>query len=78
MSALAHLRRHSDFASLKTALQKMCSDAGRVTRLHMLTAMHKGNQQTICFLRMEHPEQERWPMKSLGVGRFGCAWSCLC
>lgn len=71
MSALAQLRRHSDVASLKTALQKMCSDFGRVTRLDILTAMHEGNKQAICFLRMEHPEQEQRLMKTLGVGRFG-------
>jgi hypothetical protein len=71
VSALADLRRHSDVASLKSALQALYSRFGRITRLDILTAMHEGTQQAICFLRMERPEQEQRPMKTLGVGRFG-------
>ena len=71
VSALADLERHSDVASLRAALQRLCSDFGRVTRLDILTAMHEGNKQAICFLRMERPEQEQRLMKTLGVGRFG-------
>lgn len=71
VSALADLRRHSDVASLKSALQQLCSGFGRITRLDILTAMHEGTQQAICFLRMEHAEQEQRLMKTLGVGRFG-------
>lgn len=71
MSALADLRRHSDVASLKSALQALCSEFGRITRLDILTAMHEDIQQAICFLRMESPEQEQRLMKTLGVGRFG-------
>jgi hypothetical protein len=71
MSALTDLKRHSDVASLKPALQQLCSEFGRLTRLDILTAMHEGTKQAICFLRMEHPEQEQRLMKTLGVGRFG-------
>ena len=71
VSALADLRRHRDVASLKLALQTLCSEFGRVTRLDILTAMHEDTQQAICFLRMECPEQEQRLMKTLGVGRFG-------
>lgn len=71
MSALADLRRHSDVASLKHALQTLCSEFGRITRLDILTAMHEDTQQAICFLRMACPEQEQRLMKTLGVGRFG-------
>jgi hypothetical protein len=71
VSALADLRRHSDVASLKSALQQLCSEFGRITRLDILTAMHEGSKQAICFLRMERPEQEQRLMKTLGVGRFG-------
>jgi len=71
VSALADLRRHSDVASLKSALQQLCSEFGRITRLDILTAMHEGTQQAICFLRMERPEQEQRLMQTLGVGRFG-------
>jgi hypothetical protein len=71
VSALADLRRHSDVASLKSALHELCSGFGRITRLDILTAMHEDTQQAICFLRMECPEQEQRLMKTLGVGRFG-------
>lgn len=71
MSALSELRQHSDVSSLKSALYQLCSEFGRITRLDILTAMHEGTKQAICFLRMEHPEQEKQLMKTLGVGRFG-------
>ncbi|MCW5654013.1 RNA-binding protein [Hydrogenophaga sp.] len=71
MSTLAELRQYSDVSSLKSALHQLCSEFGRITRLDILTAMHEGTKQAICFLRMERPEQEQVLMKSLGVGRFG-------
>lgn len=71
VSALAELRQHTDVVSLKSALQKLCSEFGHITRLDILTAMHEGTKQAICFLRMENPEQEQHLMKTLGVGRFG-------
>ena len=71
VSALAELRQHSDVTSLKSALHQLCSEFGRITRLDILTAMHEGTKQAICFLRMERPEQEQQLMKTLGVGRFG-------
>lgn len=40
-------------------------------RLDILTAIHEGTTQAICFLRMERPEQELQLMKTLSVGRFG-------
>eukprot|EP00611_Tribonema_gayanum_P003438 TRINITY_DN12678_c0_g1_i1.p1 TRINITY_DN12678_c0_g1~~TRINITY_DN12678_c0_g1_i1.p1 ORF type:complete len:148 (+),score=25.53 TRINITY_DN12678_c0_g1_i1:138-581(+) len=71
VSTLAELRQYSDVASLKSALHQLCSEFGRITRLDILTAMHEGTKQAICFLRMEQPDQEQVLMKSLGVGRFG-------
>ena len=71
VSALAGLKQHGDINSLKAALHQLCSEFGRITRLDILTAMHEGTKQAICFLRMEKPEQEQQLMKTLGVGRFG-------
>jgi hypothetical protein len=71
VSALAELKQHTDVNSLKSALYQLCSEFGRITRLDILTAMHEGTKQAICFLRMEKPEQEQQLMKTLGVGRFG-------
>lgn len=71
VSALSELKQHTDVNSLKAALHQLCSEFGRITRLDILTAMHEGTKQAICFLRMEKPEQEQQLMKTLGVGRFG-------
>ncbi|WP_372658096.1 RNA recognition motif domain-containing protein [Hydrogenophaga sp.] len=71
MSALAQLRQYKDVGSLKSALHQLCSEFGHISRLDILTAMHEGTKQAICFLRMERPEQEQQLMKTLGVGRFG-------
>lgn len=71
VSALAELRQHTDVPSLKSALHELCGQFGRIARLDILTAMHEGNKQAICFMRMERPEQEQQLMKALGVGRFG-------
>lgn len=71
VSALAELRQHRDVSSLKSALHQLCGQFGRIARLDILTAMHEGTKQAICFMRMERPEQELQLMKALGVGRFG-------
>lgn len=71
MSALAELSRYSDVPSLKAALHRLCSQYGRIKRLEILTTMHEGTKQAICFLGMERPEQEQQLMRALGVGRFG-------
>ncbi len=71
MLSLRELQQYSDVAALRPALHKLCSSFGRVDKLAILTAMHKGARQAICFLRLESAEKERVLMKTLGVGRFG-------
>lgn len=71
MNALEGLPRCRDVATLKPALYGLCEKFGRIARLHILTAIHQGTRQAICFLKMESPEKERLLMQSLGVGRFG-------
>jgi hypothetical protein len=71
MNALDELRQYPDAATLKPALQGLCEKFGGVARLDVLTAMHEGIKQAICFLRMVSPEREQSLMKTLGVGRFG-------
>ena len=71
MLSLHDLQQCSDVATLSPALHRLCSSFGRVDKLSILTAMHKGARQAICFLRLESPEKERILMKTLGVGRFG-------
>lgn len=71
MTALDRLRRCPDVATLKPALHRLCEKFGRVSRLEVLTAIHEGTRQAICFLRLESPEREQLLMQTLGVGRFG-------
>jgi hypothetical protein len=71
MTALDRLRHYPDVATLKPVLHSLCEKFGRVTRLDVLTALHAGTKQAICFLRLESPEKEQVLMQTLGVGRFG-------
>jgi hypothetical protein len=71
MNILERLGHCPDVATLKPALQQLCGKFGRVVRLDVLTAMHEGTRQAICFLRLDSPEKEQVLMKTLGVGRFG-------
>jgi len=71
MTALDRLRHCPDVATLKPALHRLCEKFGRVARLDVLTAVHEGAKQAICFLRLESPEKEQTLMQALGVGRFG-------
>jgi hypothetical protein len=71
MTALDRLRHCPDVATLKPALHRLCEKFGRVTRLDVLTAIHEGTRQAICFLRLDSPEKEQALMQTLGVGRFG-------
>lgn len=71
MNALEKLGPCPDVATLKPALQRLCEKFGRVARLDVLTAIHEGTKQAICFLRLDSPEKELVLMRTLGVGRFG-------
>lgn len=71
MTALDRLQHCPDVDTLKPALRQLCEKFGRVARLDVLTAIHEGTKQAICFLKMESPEKEYTLMQTLGVGRFG-------
>lgn len=71
MPSLLDLQQCTEVATLRPALHGLCSHFGRVEKLAILTAIHEGAQQAICFLRLESPEKELQLMQSLGVGRFG-------
>lgn len=61
----------SDAASLKTAVQKICAEFGKLTRIDILTTAEADKRQALCFLRLESEAQEMRLMESLGVSRFG-------
>lgn len=71
MNALEQLRRCPNVATLKPAVQRLCEKFGRIANLDVLTTVHEGNRQAICFLRLENPKNEQILMKTLGVGQFG-------
>lgn len=71
MNAFDNLRHCTDVATLKPALHRLCEQFGRIARLDVLTAVHEGTRQAICFLKLESAEKEHALMKTLGVGRFG-------
>ena len=72
MTALDTLQhRCRDAVTLKPAVHQLCEKFGTVARLDVLTAMHYGEKQAICFIRLESAEKEQALIDSLGVGRFG-------
>ena len=71
MTALDELKQYPTVDALRPALRRLCEKFGRITRLDVLTAVHEGTRQAICFLQLESQEKELILMKTLGVGRFG-------
>ena len=71
MTTLEDLRRCTDVAALRAMVQEAAAGFGTLKRLDILTSVHEGRQQAICFVRMATPQQELALMKALGVGRFG-------
>ena len=71
MTALDELRQYPTVDALKPALRRLCEKFGRIARLDVLTAVHEGTRQAICFLKLESTEREHTFMTTLGVGRFG-------
>ena len=72
MTALDRLQhRCRDVSTLKPALHRLCEKFGSVARIDVLTAMHYGEKQAICFIRLVSPEKEEELIQTLGVGRFG-------
>ncbi|MCX7255847.1 MAG: RNA-binding protein [Polaromonas sp.] len=71
MNPLDRLQNCPDVATLKPELHSLCEKFGKITRLDVLTSVHEGTRQAICFLRLDSPEKEQMLMRALGVGRFG-------
>lgn len=60
-----------DVGSLKSAVQEVCAEFGKVTRIHILTMAEAEQRLAVCFLRLESEAQETRLMASLGASRFG-------
>ena len=70
MTALDELKQYSTVDALKPALRRLCEKFGQIARLDVLTAVHEGTRQAICFLKLESQEREHSLMTTLSVGRF--------
>jgi hypothetical protein len=68
LSLLAGCR---DASSLRSAVQELCTEFGKVTRIDVLTMTEAERRRALCLLRLESPAQEQELMRSLGVPRFG-------
>lgn len=60
-----------DVASLRTALQELCTEFGKVTRLDVLTLAEAERRRALCLLRLESAAQEQQLMTTLRASRFG-------
>jgi len=60
-----------DVGSLKSAVQGMCAEFGKLTRIDILTMAEAEKRRALCLLRLESEAQERQLMASLGACRFG-------
>ncbi len=71
MNTLEQLKGCQDVKTLKSTLRRLCGRFGQIETMDVLTSMHEGTKQAICFLRLDSPAKEEVLMKTLGVGRFG-------
>jgi hypothetical protein len=68
---LKSLASCSDAASLRDALEALCAEFGRLTRLDVLTLAEAERRRAVCLLRLESAAQEQQLMTTLSASRFG-------
>ena len=61
----------SDATSLRAALDKLCAQFGKATRIEILTLAEPSRSRALCLLRLESEAQETRLMDQLGATRFG-------
>ena len=60
-----------DVQSLKAAVQALCAEFGKLTRIDVLTMAEAERRRVLCFLRLESAAQEQQFIASVGASRFG-------
>lgn len=60
-----------DVQSLKTAVQALCAEFGKLTSIDVLTMAEAERRRALCFLRLESAAQEQQLIASVGASRFG-------
>jgi hypothetical protein len=68
---LQALKGCGDTGKLKSAIQELCAEFGKVTSIDIMTMTEAEKRRALCFLRLESEAQEARLMTSLGVSRFG-------
>lgn len=61
----------ADAASLKRAMEELCTEFGIVARVDIRILVKPGKRQAICFLRTDPAGQEERLMCTPGATRFG-------
>ena len=68
---LQSLTSCGDVESLMSAVQALCTEFGKVTRLEVLTLAEAERRRALCLLRLESAAQEQQLMTTLSASRFG-------
>ena len=74
MTSLDRLRSLAgcgDITSLRSAVQELCTEFGKVMRIDVLTLAEAEKRRALCFLRLESKAQEQQLITTLGASRFG-------
>ncbi len=71
LDRLKSLAGCGDLASLRSAVQELCTEFGKVTRIDVLTLAEAERRRALCFLRLESKAQEQQLITTLGASRFG-------
>jgi hypothetical protein len=71
LDRLKSLAGCGDLASLRSAVQELCTEFGKVTRIDVLTLAESERRRALCFLRLESKAQEQQLITTLGASRFG-------
>ena len=68
---LQSLKSCGDAASLRSALEELCTEFGKIRRLDVLTLAEAERRRALCLLRLESTAQEQRLMMTLSASRFG-------
>ena len=71
LDRLKSLASCRDLTSLRSAVQALCTEFGKVKRIDVLTMAEAEKRRALCFLRMESTAQEQQLIMALGASRFG-------
>lgn len=58
LDRLKSLTGCGDIGSLRSAVQELCTEFGKVTRIDVLTMVEAEKRRALCFLRLKSAAQE--------------------